>query len=109
MLHTVTNPARITEVVGRVALASRDDVEQIIGRAHAAFAQWSATKVEERADRLRAAAADLKNALPQLTTLFVRENGKPRREAERDIRRSIELMELVAGELPQWWKPEIVD
>jgi acyl-CoA reductase-like NAD-dependent aldehyde dehydrogenase len=39
----------------------------------------------------------------------VRENGKPLREAEIDIRRSIELLEIVASDLPDWSKPAVVD
>src|SRR5262249_55715750 len=37
------------------------------------------------------------------------ENGKPLAEAERDIQRSIELMEIVADQLPAWSNPEVLD
>src|SRR3989442_5059664 len=105
----VINPARCSEVVGQVLLCSEADVEKAIDSAQAAFKTWSVTTAEERASRLRDAARSLRAALPDLTTLFVRENGKPLREAERDIRRSIELMQLVAEELPRWSAPELYD
>ena len=105
----VINPARISEIVGHVKLCSDDDVDQAIGTAEAAFKTWSRTKAEDRAERLRDAARGLRNALPSLATLFVRENGKTLREAETDIRRSIELIELVADDLPEWSKPTVLD
>ncbi|HYR88967.1 MAG TPA: aldehyde dehydrogenase family protein [Terriglobia bacterium] len=105
----VTNPARCSEVVGQVPLCSEADVEQVIEAAHAAFKTWSRTTAEDRASRLSEAARSLRSALPELTTLFVRENGKPLREAERDIQRSIELMEIIAADLPEWSRPALFD
>src|SRR6267378_2966339 len=105
----VINPARCSEVVGQVPLCSEADVEKAIDSAQAAFKAWSVTTAEERASRLCDAARSLRAALPDLTTLFVRENGKPVREAERDIQRSIELMEIVAADLPEWSKPALIE
>jgi acyl-CoA reductase-like NAD-dependent aldehyde dehydrogenase len=85
------------------------EVDQVLSQAQAAFATWAQTTAEHRAACLRDAARDLRDALPRLATLFVRENGKPLREAEIDIRRSIELVELIAQDLPAWWKPSLVD
>src|SRR5262249_32323804 len=85
------------------------EVDAVIEQAATAFQTWSRTMPEDRASRLSAAARDLRSALSDLTTLFVRENGKPLWEAEIDIRRSIELMELIATDLPNWLKPEVVD
>jgi acyl-CoA reductase-like NAD-dependent aldehyde dehydrogenase len=109
MFQNVINPARLSEVVGRVSLYSKADVDAVLEQAQAAFKTWSRTEPEDRALRLLQAAADLRAALPELTTLFVRENGKPLREAEVDIRRSIELIEIVARDLPEWSKPAMVD
>jgi acyl-CoA reductase-like NAD-dependent aldehyde dehydrogenase len=88
---------------------SEADVDNVLDQAQATFKLWSRTTPEERASRLRDAARGLRNALPELATLFVRENGKTLREAEIDIRRSIELMEIVASDLPEWSKPKIVE
>ncbi|HYR43418.1 MAG TPA: aldehyde dehydrogenase family protein [Terriglobia bacterium] len=105
----VINPARFSEVVGQVPACSEADVDRALSQAQAAFKTWSRTTPEERASHLRAAARDLRNSQPELVRLFVRENGKPRREAQIDIDRSIELMEIVAGDLPEWSKPELID
>jgi acyl-CoA reductase-like NAD-dependent aldehyde dehydrogenase len=109
MRVTINNPARLTEQVGEVAIASDADVEQALTAAGTAFADWSKTTPDERAARLRAGADAIKAKIPELTRLFVRENGKPLREAERDLLRSIELMDVVAQTLPQWWRPELFD
>jgi acyl-CoA reductase-like NAD-dependent aldehyde dehydrogenase len=90
-------------------LCSIAEVDEVIEQAATAFRTWSRTTPEDRASRLRAAALELRTALPDLATLFVRENGKPLREAEIDIRRSIELMEIIASDLVEWSKPSIVD
>jgi acyl-CoA reductase-like NAD-dependent aldehyde dehydrogenase len=58
---------------------------------------------------LHGAAQDLRKTLPDLATRFVRENGKPLREAEIDIRRSIELMEIIAKDLPEWSSPTLIE
>jgi acyl-CoA reductase-like NAD-dependent aldehyde dehydrogenase len=105
----IINPARFSEVVGQVPMQSTADVDRVLSDAQAAFKTWSRTTPEERASCLRAAAGKLGNALPELIPLFVRENGKPLREAEVDIRRSIELMDLIAADLADWWKPTLVE
>lgn len=107
--HNVINPARSSEVVGELRLATTEDVNRVLTAAEAAFRTWSRTNPEERAACLMRAAADLRSALPGLTRLFVRENGKPLREAEIDIRRSIELLEIVATDVPEWSKPVVFD
>ena len=86
-------------------VASGADVEQALTVANTAFGAWSNTTPDERAARLRAGADAMEARIPELTRLFVRENGKPLREAERDLLRSIELMDVVAQTLPQWWRP----
>src|SRR5712691_8031809 len=105
----VINPARISEVVGQVPESSASDVDRVLDQADTAFKSWSRVTPSERASRLRDAARGLRKALPELTTQFVRENGKPLREAEIDIRRSIELMEIIAADLPEWSSPALIE
>ncbi len=105
----VINPARFSEVVGQVPESSEGDVDRALGRAEAAFKIWSRVAPAERASRLREVAGDLGRAQPELARLFVRENGKPLQEAETEIRRSIELMEVVAAALAEWSKPVLIE
>jgi acyl-CoA reductase-like NAD-dependent aldehyde dehydrogenase len=109
MFQDVINPARFSEVVGQVRMHTEADVEHALAAAQSAYATWSRVSPEERTACLRAAASELRSALPELTTLFVRENGKPMREAEIDIRRSIELTEIIAADLADWSKPQLIE
>jgi acyl-CoA reductase-like NAD-dependent aldehyde dehydrogenase len=105
----VINPARLSEVVGQVEESSAADIEKALAQAEGAFKTWAQTPVDDRAARLLDAARDLRKILPDLATLFTRENGKPLREAEIDVRRSIELMEIIAKDLREWSKPIVLD
>ncbi len=105
----VINPARNTETVGEVGLCGNDEVDRALEAAASAFDKWSRFSPADRAERLTSAAAALDESLPDLTPLFARENGKPLAEAERDIRRSIEMMEIVARDLPVWSAPALID
>jgi len=109
MLHDVINPARFSEVVGQVPMLSEAEVDGVLDRAVTAFKTWSRTTPEDRASRLIAAAENLRVLELKLVPMLVRENGKTLREAETDIRRSIELMEIIAADLVEWSKPSIVD
>src|SRR5262249_35424085 len=105
MLQNIINPAKFSEIVGQVPGCAEADVNEALDRAQRAFETWSRTSAEYRASLLSEAACDLRNELPVLATLFVRENGKPLREALIDIQRSVELLEIIASDLPEWSKP----
>ena len=105
----VINPARNVETVGHVGLCGNEEVDRALEAASSAFDEWSRCGPEDRAGRLKSAASALEGSLPDLIPLLARENGKPLREAERDIRRSIEMMEIVARDLPAWSAPELIE
>ena len=65
----VINPAKFSEVVGRVRMATEEDVERALDQAQMAFPEWSHTTPEERASRLSDAARDLRSAWPELVRL----------------------------------------
>jgi acyl-CoA reductase-like NAD-dependent aldehyde dehydrogenase len=109
MTISIINPARIRETVGEIEITPEREIDTTIAKAQSAFAPWAASSTEDRASRLRDAAQALSQQVTRLATLFVRENGKPLKEAERDIQRSIELTQVIAEELPRWWKPELAD
>ncbi|MFM1653161.1 aldehyde dehydrogenase family protein [Brevibacillus sp. B_LB10_24] len=104
----VINPANITEVVGEVALCSKEDVIQAVDAADSAFRSWSRTTAEERASRMKAAAHKLSEAIDEHVSLFVRENGKVLAEAKKDLLRCVEIMSKAADALLEWWQPESI-
>ena len=109
MFQNVVNPANFSETVGKVRMMTETEVDEVLEQTATAFKTWSRTTPEDRSRILRASARDLRSFLPEIATLFVRENGKTLREAEIDIRRSIELMEIIASDLPDWSIPEVID
>lgn len=100
----VNNPAKISEVVGEVALCSKEDVVQAIEAATIAFKKWSVTKPEERAACMRNAAQKLSEVIEEHVSLFVQENGKTIVEAKKDLLRCVEVMSQSADILLDWWK-----
>lgn len=105
----VVNPARTSECVGQVGQADATSTDNAVGAAAAAFEEWSGASASERAQCFGNAAIRLREHSRDLARLFVRENGKPLAEAERDIARSIEMMEIAARDLPAWSKPELIE
>jgi acyl-CoA reductase-like NAD-dependent aldehyde dehydrogenase len=102
----VINPANTSEVVGEVALCSKADVEQAVATAVKAYESWSQSEVEDRANRMRLAAGEIKEIVEENVSLLVRENGKALVEAKKDLLRVVDIMKQGAEELLEWWKPE---
>ncbi|MGG1664027.1 aldehyde dehydrogenase family protein [Brevibacillus sp. NRS-1366] len=104
----VTNPAILTEVVGEVALCSKQDVGQAIDAAQAAFPGWAGTSAEKRAALIKEASSQLAAIIEESVPLFVRENGKVLVEAKKDLLRCVEIMSKGADALVAWWKTESI-
>lgn len=104
----VINPANIHEVVGRVALCLEQDVKDSISSAEKAYQTWKLTSLEDRANRMMAAADELETIIEQNVSLYVRENGKVLVEAKKDLLRCVDIMRQGAEELFIWSAPEIL-
>lgn len=72
-----------TKELWEVALATPDDLERAVKSATNAFASWSATKWEERANLLREAYDVLSSKREQMALLLRLETGKPVRNPPR--------------------------
>jgi aldehyde dehydrogenase len=81
----VVNPARTAEVVGRVAVGTRDHVDRAVGAAAAAFPAWSGLTPHERSDLLAAGAAAITAVAGPLAELLTREQGKVLWESRVDV------------------------
>lgn len=102
----VTNPADIKEVVGQVALCSKEEVAQAIDSAERAFSAWASTPAETRAALVKQASEKLAAIIEETVPLFVRENGKVLVEAKKDMLRCVEIMSKGADALVKWWQTE---
>ncbi|MBW8481209.1 NAD-dependent succinate-semialdehyde dehydrogenase [Actinomadura parmotrematis] len=76
----VLNPAT-EEVVGRVPLASRGDLDRALAAAETGFAAWRATPIARRTAILHAAADLLTERAGEVGRIMTLEQGKPLKEA----------------------------
>ncbi|WP_025852895.1 CoA-acylating methylmalonate-semialdehyde dehydrogenase [Paenibacillus ehimensis] len=92
----VTNPAT-GEVLARVPLSSRDDLDQAVRTAKEAFKQWSRVPVPRRARIMFKYQQLLVEHWDELARLVTLENGKNYAEAYGEVQRGIECVEFAAG------------
>jgi acyl-CoA reductase-like NAD-dependent aldehyde dehydrogenase len=80
----VINPAT-EEALESVPSAGPEDVDRAVQAAADAFPGWRETDAEERAERLRAFAAQVKSNAKELGETLTREQGKPTMEAAGEV------------------------
>jgi RHH-type proline utilization regulon transcriptional repressor/proline dehydrogenase/delta 1-pyrroline-5-carboxylate dehydrogenase len=93
------NPARPSEIVGRVAKGRRADADAALAAARAAARPWSRASVEERACLLERAADLMRRERFDLAALEVFETGKPWIEADADVAEAVDFCNFYAQEM----------
>ncbi len=93
------NPARPSQVVGRVAAAGEAEADRALDSAVGAFHFWRDTPAAERAEVLFKAAAAMRAQRFELAALEVIEAGKPWREADADVTEAIDFLEYYGREM----------
>jgi len=97
----IFNPADRSDCVGRIAFASRHDVEAALARADGAVSAWGAVSAEERGAMLGRAADGLEAHTPQLLGLIVREAGKTYVNAVAEIREAVDFLRYYGARAPE--------
>ena len=92
----VVNPARPQEIVGEAPECTPALLDEAMRTAQRAFPAWAAD-ADGRHERLRAAAAALRRAADDLAPLLTREQGKPLRDARREVLISADRFDYFAG------------
>lgn len=92
------NPARPDQVVGRVAVASVQDVEDAFAAASDAAPAWASTPGPARGEVLFRAAELLAQRAEQVATELTDEEGKTLREARGEVARGVQVLRFHAGE-----------
>jgi len=100
-----TNPARPSEVVGRVASASEADAEAAVRSATAAFPMWRDLSPSDRAGFLFRAATRLRERRDRFAAWEVFEAGKNWREADADVTEAIDFLEYYGREALRLARP----
>ena len=93
----VINPVN-AEPMGEAAKASTGDVEHALEAAQAAFKQWSRVSGDERAAKLKAAAAAIREQEDELARILTAEHGKPLGDAIKEIRGTASSFEYYGEE-----------
>ena len=93
----VRYPADPGEVIGRVAQASRADVDAAVDAAREAFPAWRDLPAEERTEVLHRAADLLERDRFDLAAVMVFESAKPWAEADGDVCEAIDYLRYYAG------------
>ena len=92
------NPANKSDKVGRVSDASTADALAAISASAAAFENWSALSMGERAAILERTAELYQENAAELMALAVREAGKTRFDAVAEIREAVDFLRYYATE-----------
>jgi succinate-semialdehyde dehydrogenase/glutarate-semialdehyde dehydrogenase len=93
---TITNPGT-GEVVGEVAAAGPEQVDEAVRRAHAAQHAWGRRSHSDRGAILHACAEALEAHADELVPTLVAEQGKTLREARIELHKAAETLEHYAG------------
>jgi len=96
------------EVIGRVALASRDELRQAVENAKAAQPAWAATNPQRRARVMMKFLELIAKETDSLAEMLAREHGKTIVDAKGDIQRGVEVAEFCTG-IPHLLKGEFTE
>jgi malonate-semialdehyde dehydrogenase (acetylating) / methylmalonate-semialdehyde dehydrogenase len=103
----VFNPAT-GQVTGRVALASRADVDTAVAAARAAFPAWADTPPIRRARVMFKFLQLLNEHKDELARAITREHGKVFTDAQGEVARGIDIVEFACG-IPQLLKGDYTE
>ncbi|SEN57217.1 succinate semialdehyde dehydrogenase [Duganella sp. CF517] len=93
--HDVDDPAT-GAALGSIAWSGAADTRRAIDAAHSAFASWSMTTANERADVLQKMAATVRANLDDLAAMLTLEQGKPLAEARAEIKLGADYIQWFA-------------
>ncbi len=96
------------EVLGRVALASKDELRQAGENAKAAQPAWAATNPQRRARVMMKFLELIAKEMDPLAEMLAREHGKTIVDAKGDIQRGVEVAEFCTG-IPHLLKGEFTE
>ena len=101
------NPAAPAEIIGRVAVASRDEAERALASAAKFFSEWRITTARERAAILFRAAEIMRQRRWELAAWELFEVGKGWREADADVAEAIDYLEYYGRETIRLSAPRV--
>jgi RHH-type transcriptional regulator, proline utilization regulon repressor / proline dehydrogenase / delta 1-pyrroline-5-carboxylate dehydrogenase len=105
--HLSINPARPSEILGRIELAGTAHAEWAISNALQAFPSWRDLPAAERAAYLLRAADIMLERRAELAAWEVLEQGKNWREADADVAEAIDYLRYYSAQMVELggWQP----
>ncbi len=92
------NPANTAELIGIFPSSTKEDVDDAVDAAKAAFAKWRLFPAPRRAEILYRTAETLIKRKEELARDMTREMGKPVSETRGDVQEAIDMTYYMAGE-----------
>ena len=92
------NPANTDDVIGEIAMASREEARRAVEAAYDAFRDWKSTPAPARGRIVARAARLMEDRKEDLAAAITREEGKTLAEARGELTRAINVVEFCAGE-----------
>jgi succinate-semialdehyde dehydrogenase/glutarate-semialdehyde dehydrogenase len=93
----VLNPAT-EEVIGHVAHAGKDDLDEALDAAAKGFAAWRKVSAYERSKLMRKAAEIMRSRADDIARLMTLEQGKPLAEAKMEVMAATDIIDWFAEE-----------
>src|SRR5262245_20779067 len=106
ILNESVNPSRFSQAVGRVHQGTKELADDAIKAAWAAFETWKRVPVEERANYLFKAVAEMRRRKNEFNAWMVYEVGKSWAEAEADTAEAIDFMDFYARQAMRFAEPQ---
>ncbi|WP_205750433.1 aldehyde dehydrogenase family protein [Diaphorobacter sp. HDW4B] len=92
------NPSDTSDVIGEYAQADAAQLDSAVSAARAAFASWSVSGIQARADALDKIGSEILARREELGTLLSREEGKTKPEGIGEVTRAGNIFKFFAGE-----------
>jgi acyl-CoA reductase-like NAD-dependent aldehyde dehydrogenase len=92
------NPSNLADVIGEYTQGDASHVDAAVAAARAAFASWSVSGIQARADALDKIGNEILARKDELGTLLAREEGKTRPEGIGEAARAGNIFKFFAGE-----------
>lgn len=93
----VKNPANHQEIIGHVRLQGAPEMREMLARAETAFATWSITPIQERANLLRRISYILERHHDELVALCIKEAGKVAQDGIDEVREAVDFCRYYAA------------
>jgi RHH-type proline utilization regulon transcriptional repressor/proline dehydrogenase/delta 1-pyrroline-5-carboxylate dehydrogenase len=101
------NPAAPDEIIGRVPVAGREEMERAVEFAAGGLSGWRSTPAKERVAVLFRAAEIMRGRRTELAASEVLEVGKGWREADADVAEAIDYLEYYGREMIRLGEPRL--